>query len=129
MSVYDLKHATPKMKYQHMNFVLNFREELAEAQAQERERKQQEHDETMEVCEAILNCYPKTQAGRLAYLEWVELGPDGNTEFLEYSKAHLKRLEEWKVEIATCTNCTLAPAMRVCHACDFQLPSSLVTIS
>ena len=33
MSVYGLKHATPKMKYQHMNYVLNWRADLQEKQA------------------------------------------------------------------------------------------------
>jgi hypothetical protein len=32
MSVYDLKHATPKMKYQHMNYVLDWRAGLQEQQ-------------------------------------------------------------------------------------------------
>jgi len=33
MSVYGLKHATPKMKYQHMNYVLDWRANLAQLQS------------------------------------------------------------------------------------------------
>lgn len=33
MSVYGLKHATPKMKYQHMNYVMDWRADLKDLQA------------------------------------------------------------------------------------------------
>lgn len=42
MSVYGLKRATPRMKYQHMQYVMNWKSELLETQAKEQVRRLEE---------------------------------------------------------------------------------------
>jgi len=67
--VYNLKHATPRMKYVHMNMVLAWKADLQQHQANEAARKQLA--KTRDVCQAI-----RDQLTQAKYDAWWKSAPE-----------------------------------------------------
>lgn len=79
-----LKHATPLMKYVHMNTVVNFKDQLKEHQAQQIREKRRE---IIDVCQKIADILSPAE-----YAEWWESTPEGDDEFLSCARAKLSEL-------------------------------------
>jgi len=86
MAVYSLKRATPRMKFQHMKQVQEWKADLKDAQGTEAKRR--EAAETLAVCQEI-----RDRCTQVQYDQWWKSAPKGNAAFLKAAQRKLGRLK------------------------------------
>lgn len=86
--VYGLKRATPKMKFHHMNFMMEWKANLRDHQEEQREKAARLRGATVQTCQSIADRLTPDE-----YTSWWDTTPDDNEGFYRAAQDKLSELE------------------------------------